>query len=281
WRPTENSEYFVRYDRSEYTDEELTLREYYRFGQGDARYIAAVSPEDNYFALSNTDLQQHVYIQEAEDTTTTWALGGENIFNDLWTLDYEYHTSKGVQENPDDRRVQFRIRSLPMIASSGQEDITTYVLSQSDIRLYADAFETEYSGSVPGTGGFNAGFSYDREGNAVLGYDPGQRYQPNMRYDNIYLEDRHRKDELSQFELNLQRDFTDSVLNYIKVGVQMKERERIRSLDRWSVDPTQHAAACLSAEAVPGDEEDDTDITQSQRDCLTWANTGIGRGEFN
>jgi|GEM_PF-185426 len=285
WRPTEDSEYFFRYDMSEFTDKELTLREYYRFGQGDARYIVGVNPEENFFVLSATDLQQHVFIEEARDTTSTWAVGGENVFNEHWTLDYEYHTSKGEQKNPDDRRVQFRIRGLPMVGSSSKDDIYAGIISQREAREYADSFGTNYSGSIPGTGGFGSGISFDRDGNIIQGFNEGSRYQPNMRYDNIYLEDGYRNDELSQIEVNLRRDFFgDSPinLNYIKTGFQIKERERLRTRDRWSVNPSEHPSSCLSADAVPGDDQiDGSDLSQNQRDCLVWANTGIGRGDFD
>lgn len=275
WRPNSESEYFFRYDRSEFTDEELTMREQFRFGQADARYIVAVSPEDNYFIVSNADLQHHVFFEEGKDITTTWALGGENIFNETWTLDYEYHTSKGVQRNPDDRRVQFRTRALPMIGVPGQDDIIAQVISQRNTRELADQFGTNYEGSIPGTGGFVAGLS-----GGVQGYELGARRQPNMRYDNIFLEDGFREDELSQIEVNLRKDLFDAPanLNYIKTGFQIKERERIRTRDRWSVNPSDFPDSCRLRDDTG--EVDDTGATQAQRDCLDWANISLGSAGF-
>ncbi|WP_027329801.1 TonB-dependent receptor [Marinimicrobium agarilyticum] len=253
WRPTDNSEYFVRYDHSTFTDEELTLREYFRFGQGDARYVSYVNPENNSFAVSDTDLQQHVFIQEAEDQTTTFALGGENNI-DLWTVDYEFHNSVGEQTNPDDRRVQFRIQSLPMYARSFQDDIEAQVLSRTQIRALAEQSGAVIPTSgVPGTGGY-AGFP---------GYELDERRQEAFVYDGIYLEDGFREDEVEQYKLNVRRDFEGGFINYFKAGILAKERTRSRDRARWSVNPSDYPFAC------EGDEE-----------CLTWANTGIGRGDF-
>ncbi|WP_341936821.1 TonB-dependent receptor [Marinimicrobium sp. C2-29] len=253
WRPNDNSEYFVRYDRSDFTDEELTLREYFRFGQGDARYVSFINPDNNAFAVSDTDLQQHVFIQDSEDTTTTYALGGENNF-DLWTVDYEYHNSVGEQVNPDDRRVQFRIQSLPMYAQTFKDDIRAQILSRTQIRLLAEEAGAEIPTSgVPGTGGY-AGFP---------GYQLGERRQEAFVYDGIYLEDGFRQDEVEQFKLNVRRDFEDGVVNYLKAGLVSKERTRSRDRGRWSVNPSDYPFACEGDEA-----------------CLEWANTGIGRGDF-
>lgn len=265
WRPTDTSEYFVRYAYTDYTDEELTLRENYRFiNSDDFRYIATVVPEDNFFALANTDLRHRVFIQEFNDITEDVAVGGENRFDD-WSIDYEYHQSNSERKNPDDRRVQFRTRALPMYGQLYQEDIHAAIIDGSQIQQLADQAGAEYDGiSVPGTGGFVAGFS---EG--VQGYQFGARRQPNMVYDNILLESGLRTDDLQSLDFNARKDFADAKLfnfnvNYIKAGIQVKERDRDNQQAQIDINPGDYPLG----------------LCNEDRDCLTYGNSSLGGAGF-
>jgi iron complex outermembrane recepter protein len=266
WRPNENSDYFIRYAYTDYTDEELTLRENYRFVQssGDARRIVTVMPEENFFAMANTDLRHRVYIQEATEITEDFAIGGENILFDTWTVDYEYHKSKGERENPDDRRVQFRTRALPMYGQIYKDDIIAGIIDDSQLTQLADAAGAEYQ-IIGGMGGFGSGFS---EG--VVGYRLGARRQPNMIYDNILLESGIRLDEVESFDLNLKMDFEGGgFLNYLKGGVQVKERKRSNNQAELDINPGDFPPTlCVDANGA------------ENRTCLEYANTRIGRAGF-
>jgi TonB-dependent receptor len=266
WRPTDNSQYFVRYAHTDYTDEELTLRENYRFiNSDDFTHIATVDPENNFFALANTDLRHRVYIQEFNDITKDFAIGGENTLGG-WSVDYEYHQSESERKNPDDRRVQFRTRALPMYGQLYKDDIHAAVIHDSQIGQLADQAGAEYI-AIGGMGGFTSGFS---EG--VVGYQLGARRQPNMVYDNILLERGLRTDDLNSFDLNVRKEFTDDAFlntNYIKAGIQVKERERNNNQAELDINPGDFPPTlCIDASGT------------ENRDCLTYANTSLGRARF-
>lgn len=268
WRPSDYSQYFARYAYTDYTDEELTFRENYRFSDtNDFTHIATVVPEDNFFALANTDLRHRVHIQEFNDVTQDFAIGGENIL-DTWVIDYEYHQSKSERKNPDDRRVQFRTRALPMYGQLYQEDIHAAIVHDSQIRQLADAAGGEYI-AIGGMGGFTSGFS---EG--IVGYQLGARRQPNMVYDNILLESGLRTDDLQSLDFNARKDFEDLKLfdfdvNYIKAGIQIKERERNNSQAELDINPGDFPPTlCIDASGA------------ENRDCLAWTNTRLGQAGF-
>jgi len=254
WRPSDDHKVYVRFDRTEFTDKQLTMTEQFRFDQADERFIAFLAPADNIFAVSDADFQQQTFIEDAEDTTTTIAIGGENTFKDLWTLEWEFQNSEAEQDNPSDRRVQFRIRELPLLGGFNKKDVAARVLDRSQIRQLAEMSGTEIpSSGVPGTGGFTS----------FPGFQLGERRQPAMAFDNLFLEDGSRNDEIDQYRIDLRRDFEDKFINYVKVGFLRKERTRDRDRARWSVNPSDFPFAC---------EGDET--------CLEFANTGIGRGGF-
>lgn len=281
WRPTTNSEYYARVSYTEYTDEELTLRERFNFGAGDARYIAFVDtdiepapdqglPFGNLFAVGNADLQQRVAIQKAEDANTTYTLGGENIFAETWTLDYEYHNSSSERTN-DDSRVQFRKRYLPMLGQLDKEDIIARVIASNQLGNLATAAGTDFPPSgVPGTNGSRT-------------YRLGERYQPAMQYDNLNLEDGLREDDIEQIQVNLRKDL-NGVVNYIQGGFQLKDRERRRDRAVWSVNPVDFSSLCglTPEERVRADEDEafKAEIEQLSTDCFSWQNTSIGLAGF-
>ncbi|MGD8176111.1 TonB-dependent receptor [Marinimicrobium sp. ARAG 43.8] len=266
WRPSSDHEFSLRVAHTDYTDEELTLREYYNFGAGDERYISYVNPDfepyasvglpyEGLFAVGNADLQHRIYIQEAKDKNTTITFNGKHTFADSWHVDYEFHTSDSERTNPDDRRIQFRQRYLPMVGQLDKENLIAQIISSSQLGFLADSQDTVYPESgIPGTNGYSGQRPY------VL----GDRYQPGMDYDNLYLEDGLREDELQQVELNLEKEFFGGWLNYIKGGVMLKERDRNRERVALNVNPTDYPDGC-----------------EGDRDCLNWANTSIGLADFD
>src|SRR5690606_29127193 len=108
---------------------------------------------------------------------------------------------------------------------------------------------------IPGTNGFTGTRPY------VL----GDRYQPGMQYDNLFLESGTRKDELSQFEINLEKEFFNGWVNYVKGGILIKERERNRERVQMSINPQDYAS----------------DGCEGDRQCLDWSGITIGLADFD
>lgn len=272
WHPTANSEYFFRYAYTDFTDDELTWRENYRFINGDEHYfIGDVDPSENFFLLSNTDLRHRVAIEKYTEITDDYSIGGENTFGN-WAFDYEYHISNSERENPDDRRVQFRIRALPMYGQVYKNDIRAAIVSQTQYQQLIDTSgATDYDlRGIGGMNGFQSGFA---EG--VEGYQLGARRQPNMAYDEILLEAGTRTDELDSIKFNVRKEFTKTRilnlmdLNYIKAGFQAKSRERLNLQSQLSVNPGDiGTGGCVNPDG------------SENRDCLTWYNTSLGRAGF-
>lgn len=242
WRPNENSEYYVRASRTEFEDKDTALREYYRFNPSGADLTAYVDPQNGMFAVMDAELQQQYFIQEGEAVTTTFAVGGENVFNSAsgdWTLDYDYTNSVGEYSKPDGRRVQFRLQDLPVLGMTGKDYVVAGVRSP------------EYIASL--TGGSPSDYQIS-ESQGWTRYAPGSRVQPNMAYDNIFIEDSFREDTLDQVSVNLRKDYNEGFVSYIKAGVQAKWRDRDRNKDRWSLEPRRYTQFC------EGDQQ-----------CLDWA----------
>jgi iron complex outermembrane recepter protein len=237
WRPTDDSNYFVRYAHTDFTENELSLREAFGFGSGDSRYIGYINRDANVFAVGNADLRHQVSIEESNEITKTYALGAENTFADTWTLNLEYSHSESESTNPDDRRVQYRRRFLPMYGQLFQDNIFAGVLTASQLEQLLPSGVTFAGSGVPGTQGYS--------GLLFGGYQFGERYQPEMSYDNLLLEDGTRFDELEEYELNLRKDFVDGgFLNYVKVGAHVRNRDRIRRRIRSDVNTQDFEDAC-------------------------------------
>ncbi|MDO3386629.1 TonB-dependent receptor [Gilvimarinus sp. SDUM040013] len=244
FRPNENSEYYAKFSYTKYDDLDTALREYYRFGQAGSGDIVHTDSASGLFGLVDTDLQQQFFIQDGTSETTAMSFGGENNFGDGWTVDYSYAYSLGEWTKPDGRRVQFRARDLPMLGVAGPGYIQGQVVAPDVLEALTG------SSSLPQSGGYGG----------LNGYQDGQRLQENLLYDNIFIEDSFREDELNQVKLDLKKEFADSdFLNYIKFGVTAKERQRDRNKDRWSVVPGDFTNGC------EGDEE-----------CLQFAGGRLG-----
>lgn len=230
WRPNDNSEYYVRYSRTSMEDMDIALREYYRFDTAFTveQEVPYTDPSTNTFGVTDAELQHQFFIQKGEATTDAFDIGGKNTFGDgSWTLDYNYSHSVGEFSKPDGRRVQFRIQDLPMLGQAGEDYIAAQIISPADMANLAGTTTS----NLVNTGGYFL-------------MDTTQRKQGGMTYDNIFIEDSFRTDTLDQVSVNLRRDFDDGMLNYIKTGFVMKERERDRNKDRWSIVPGNYPNAC-------------------------------------
>ena len=235
WRPTENAEYYLRTTYTQYTDVDLAWREYYRFGQAQADDIVYVDPASSTFGIVDADVQQQMFIQETDNTTKSYSLGGKNNFevdNGEYILDYEYSWSEATSEKPDGRRVQFRVRDVPLIARFDKDYIRAQAVSAEELISLA--------GVTLGASGLDGPTQFQGYGNAGIGLDK-------FLFDNLFIEDASRSDELKGFNLNLKRDFSDGWLSYWKTGVSMKERVRDRNQDRWSLVPSSEDDRCIDS----------------------------------
>lgn len=240
WRPNENHDLYVRYSYTSLDDLDTAMREYYRFDLAfiddlnntvkmtdSEKEIAYVNPETGVFGVLDAELQHQHFIQKGKAETNAFDIGGKSIFNDDWTLDYNYSRSVGEFSKPDGRRVQFRTQDLPMLGTFGKDYIAAQIITQEEM-----ASLIGWDGpanQLPNSGG------------RLLA---GERRQPNMTYDNIFIEDSFRTDELNQFTVNLRKDFDHTYINYIKTGLSVKERARDRDKDRWSIVPSNFPLAC-------------------------------------
>lgn len=237
YRPTENSEYYVRGTYTEYTDMDVAWREYYRFGQAGADDIAYIDRATNTFGVVDADIQQQMFIQDGTSKTTSYALGGKNNFDvsgGQYQLDYEYSWSESTYEKPDGQRVQFRERDVPLIARATEDAIVAQAISPNDLA------------ALMGTTVSGAGFIPDQ----ISGYSNQGVSLAGFEFDNLFLEDSSRSDELDAIQVNLKREFDDSWLNYWKVGFNIKNRVRDRNQDRWSLVPKDFSPECAGAPDV-------------------------------
>lgn len=237
WRPNEDNEFYVRYSYTSLEDLDIALREYARVdtaftSEGEIAYI---DKETGTFGVTDAELQHQYFIQKGTATTKAFDIGGKNIFNDQWTLDYNYSRSVGDFSKPDGRRVQFRIQDLPMLARAGKSYLSYEIISPADMAALAGTTAS----NIPNSGGYFL-------------MDPAQRKQGGMTYDNLFIEDSFRTDEIDSFNLNLRKDFDQGFLNYIKTGFAFKWRERDRNKDRWSIVPGSYPLGC-SGDAVCDD----------------------------
>lgn len=243
WRPNENSEYYIRYSYNSLRDLDIAMREYYRVDTAlnSENEIIYIDAPTNTFGVVDAELQHQFFIQDGESSTDAFNIGGKNTFNDNWTLDYQYSQSVGKFEKPDGRRVQFRIQDLPMLARAGKD------------YLYAEVVPADVLAQIGGVP-----LSELQRYTGMYEYDFESKRQKNMTYDNLFIEDSFREDTLKQYAFNLQRDFEEGSLNFIKFGADIKERERDRNKDRWSIVPGASPNGCAG------------DI-----DCLTYRNTNL------
>lgn len=226
FRPTDSSEYYLRLSHTSYQDLDVALREYSRFD------TAALSdaPEDNEIYLldvenrimgvGGAELQHQFFIQDGVATTDALAIGGKNNFDGGWQVEYDLSVSKAEWDKPGASRVQFRSRNMPMIGGWGPNYLWGMPI-EADHLEYLAGVDQVLSGAP---------------------YDFGSRQQPRMSFDNLFVEDSFRTDDVSQLKIDIKKEFESGKINYVKFGGTVKTRERDRDKDRWSVIPSDNAS---------------------------------------
>ncbi|WP_193166174.1 TonB-dependent receptor [Microbulbifer hainanensis] len=233
YQPDENNRYHLKLNHTSYSDEDIALREYYRFNYSDAEDVPYLDPANNVFGGSSTDLQQQFFIQKSEVSTNTFAVGGENRFGAGWEADYELISSRSENEKPDGRRVQFRLRELNSLGQAGEGYLNGQIISGPQLSELVETGSIS-SGAVSGANG----------------YQYGSALQPNLGYDNLFLEESLRKDAVDQFALNLRKDWGQGLLNYVKGGIKIQQRERSNDKNRASVVPFDRRIAGCNGDEV-------------------------------
>nr|AYW35314.1 transport protein TonB 1 [Catenovulum maritimum] len=239
FKPNETSSFFVTGNYVSYTDEDVARREFYRFGSGTGdTEVLYVNDETKEFILSDTDMQHQYFIQTAKNETTTFNFGGEHLVGDAWTIDYDYTSSKSVEDGSGDRRVQFRERDLITYGQAHANRIDVKILSESDLGQYrTDLTDLTVYDDDPDTEQLPTyGIPANQGGGNIN--DPSQ-----LVFDNLFLEDSKRTDKIDTFNFNVKYDFLDSDwLYYIKAGISTSSRENEIDKNRWSFIPD--ATAC-------------------------------------
>ena len=236
YKPNADSYYYAKGTYTQFEDDDLAQREFYDFqdaGSVGNSEIVYVNSQTKEFILSDIDVFHQHFIQESENKTTTFSLGGENRIAERFVLDYEFAQSRSEEDSSGDRRVQFRERDLIVYGQGSRDTISAKIMSAEDA---ADIAGLTYdpSNSIFGTSGSGNGFELS-----------------NYQFDNLFLEDGKRTDEIKTVNLNLRTDIFNDYLNYIKVGAEVTERDHVRDKDRWSFDPNPNDcnddAACIAA----------------------------------
>ncbi|MDN3637564.1 TonB-dependent receptor [Simiduia curdlanivorans] len=227
YQPDADNRYHVRLNHTSYADDDIALREYYRYNLDSSTSKLYLNEAEQTFGLDSVDLQQQYFIQQSEVTTNTFTIGGENGLADGWWVDYDLVMSRSEDDKPDGRRVQFRLRELSSLGQYGEDFINGQIISGTQLTELID------------TGSISSGAISNPNG-----YQYGQAMQPNLGYDNLFLEQSLREDAVDQFTLNLRRDWTDGgLLNYVKFGVRGQQRNRTSDRNRASIVPGDRAVA--------------------------------------
>lgn len=236
YKPNADSYYYAKGTYTQFEDDDLAQREFYDFqdaGSVGNSEIVYVNSQTKEFILSDIDVFHQHFIQESENKTTTFSLGGENRIAERFVLDYEFAQSRSEEDSSGDRRVQFRERDLIVYGQGSRDTISAKIMSAEDAAEIA-GLTYDPSNSIFGTSGSGNGFELS-----------------NYQFDNLFLEDGKRTDEIKTVNLNLRTDIFNDYLNYIKVGAEVTERDHVRDKDRWSFDPNPNDCnddtACIAA----------------------------------
>ncbi len=236
YKPNADSYYYAKGTYTQFEDDDLAQREFYDFqdaGSVGNSEIVYVNSQTKEFILSDIDVFHQHFIQESENKTTTFSLGGENRIAERFVLDYEFAQSRSEEDSSGDRRVQFRERDLIVYGQGSRDTISAKIMSAEDAAEIA-GLTYDPNNSIFGTSGSGNGFELS-----------------NYQFDNLFLEDGKRTDEIKTVNLNLRTDIFNDYLNYIKVGAEVTERDHVRDKDRWSFDPNPNDcnddAACIAA----------------------------------
>ncbi len=238
YRPNDANQFYVRGNYVEYTDEDVAYREFYRFqggGAGDGE-ILFVDDQTHEFIVSDADLQHQFFIQTSTKETTTFNFGGKHLVGDAWTIDYDFTTSKAVEDATGDRRVQFRERDLILYGRGSEDAIDARVISEQEVLQYRPDIEVINpnfeNGDIYGFGLSSSGTSTNNRTGGNIN-DPA-----NLEFDNVFLEGSTRTDEIKTFKFNAQYDFLDSDwFYYVKAGFSLSDRDHVTDKNRWSYIP--------------------------------------------
>lgn len=228
FRPNEASEYRINTSYTSLQDLDLAWREYFRYGQAGEGDIAFVNPATNTFGVVDADVQQQMFIQDGESETSAIAFIGKNIIESdsgNWTIDYEINSSKSVFDKPDGRRVQFRVRDVPLIGRASKEYIAGAVVSPQEMAALAGVAVSDFAPAS--IAGYGSGLDASR-----------------FKFDNLFIENSSREDTIDQIKGDLTKEFEEGLFTYVKVGFASKARERVRDQNRWSLTPSSFNADC-------------------------------------
>ena len=223
YKPSADAYYYVKGTYTQFEDDDLALREFYDFqdagsvGNGEIVYVNSQTKE---FILSDIDVFHQHFIQESENKTATFSIGGENRIADRFVFDYEYAQSRSDEDSNGDRRVQFRERDLIVYGQASRDNIRAKTLSPDEAAGIA-GLSYDPNNSIFGTSGSGDGSDLS-----------------NYQFDNLFLEGGDRVDEIKTFSLNLRADVFNDWLDFIKIGAEVTERDHVRNKDRWSFDPS-------------------------------------------
>ena len=95
YRPTDTDSYFLRTLYSEFSDDEIRLRNEYKFDEGDITSLDAVSG-----VFEGAELEKSSKDRFEEQTITSFVLGGENA-RGPWTFNYDLAYSKSDEDEPN------------------------------------------------------------------------------------------------------------------------------------------------------------------------------------
>ncbi|ACE85363.1 TonB-dependent receptor [Cellvibrio japonicus] len=231
WKPTDSGEYYLRSSYTKFTDNDLAWREYYRFGQAGPGDIAYLDRDTNTFGMVDTDIQQQMFIQYGESETSSASVGGKHEFefnSGRLIIDGDISWSDSTYDKPDGKRVQFRVRDVPVIGRAGKEFIVGQAISADALAELAGTTTTGWTdiGGYSGAGINLAAFSFD----------------------NLFLEASSRADELQSYGMNFKFEIDEGFVSYWKAGFNYKERTRDRNQDRWSIVPRDESQHCPQTE---------------------------------
>lgn len=232
YKPNQDSYYFAKGTYTQFEDDDLAMREFYDFqdaGNVGSGEIVYVNDQTKEFILSDIDVFHQHFIQESKNKTMTFSLGGENRIADQFVFDYEYAQSRTEEDSRGDRRVQFRERDLIVYGQGLRDNIRARVMSPEEAAQIA-GLTYDPEDSIFGTSGSG-------DGSDLSNYD----------FDNLFLEDGLRTDEIKTVNLNLRADIYSDWINYVKVGGQITQRDHVNDKDRWSFQPS--ASDCNGDEA--------------------------------
>ncbi|AWB69238.1 TonB-dependent receptor (plasmid) [Saccharobesus litoralis] len=259
FRPNDANQFYIKGNYVRFADADVAYREYFRFdtasydhrgifaaqmpgieavdGQWQVLPPTSVSTEPEVvfvdsqtkeFVVADGELQHQYFIQESEQKVKTFNIGGEHLFGDSFTFNWDYSSSKAREESVDDRRVQIRSRDLLLYGQATKDEVFYRVLQATE------------QGTLPN----DEGYSY--AGHSLAGFEEGDydsSDQPSdWLFDNMFLEDSIKIDEISTFKADLKYDFDSDWLYYVKAGFSVSERINEVDKNRWSFVPS--AAGC-------------------------------------